>query len=83
MAKIVMYTKDNCPYCDWAKKILDAKNATYEEIRVDLLPDKLAEMIELSGRRTVPQIFINEKAIGGYDDLSALAKAGTLDQLLA
>ncbi len=83
MAKVIMYTKQNCPYCDWAKQLLDAKHATYEEIRVDLLPDKLAEMIQLSGRRTVPQIFINDQPIGGYDDLSALAKAGKLDTLLS
>ncbi len=82
MAKIIMYTKDNCPYCVWAKQLLATKNASFEEIRVDLLPDKLAEMVQLSGRRTVPQIFINDQAIGGYDDLSALAKAGKLDQLL-
>lgn len=84
MAKVIVYSKANCSYCDRAKQLLDSKHAKYEEIRIDLLPDKLAEMLELSGgRRTVPQIFINDKAIGGYDDLAALAKAGTLDQLLA
>jgi glutaredoxin 3 len=83
MAKIVIYSKANCPYCDFAKQLLDSKQASYEEIRIDLLPDKREEMERLSGgRRTVPQIFINDQAIGGYDDLSALAKAGKLDQLL-
>jgi len=82
MAKIIMYTKADCPYCDWAKQLLDAKHASYEEIRIDLEPDKRAEMEKLSGRRTVPQIFINDQSIGGFDDLSALAKAGKLDLLL-
>lgn len=82
MATIIMYTKDHCPYCDWAKQLLDSKQASYTEIRVDLQQDKLEEMIRLSGRRTVPQIFINDQAIGGFDDLSALAKSGELDKLL-
>ena len=82
MAKVIIYSKDACPYCVWAKQLLDSKQIPYEEIRVDLLPDKLAEMMERSGKRTVPQIFINEKSIGGYDDLSALAKNRQLDELL-
>ncbi|MDR3477184.1 MAG: glutaredoxin 3 [Gammaproteobacteria bacterium] len=82
MAKIIMYTKNNCPYCDYAKQLLDSKKVTYSEIRVDTNSDKLEEMIRLSGRRTVPQIFINDQAIGGFDDLSALAKSGQLDKLL-
>jgi glutaredoxin 3 len=82
MAKIVMYSKANCPYCDWAKLLLDSKKATYSEIRIDLDADQRAEMERLSGRRTVPQIFINDQPIGGYDDLSALAKSGELDKLL-
>lgn len=82
MAIVIVYTKSHCPYCDWAKQLLDTKHISYEEIHVDQDPDKLAEMIRLSGRRTVPQIFINDQAIGGYDDLSALAKSGKLDQLL-
>lgn len=83
MANIIIYTKSQCPYCDWAKELLDAKKATYSEIRVDLDSNKLEEMIRLSGRRTVPQIFINDQAIGGFDDLSALAKSGQLDKLLS
>ncbi len=82
MAKILIYSKDNCPYCVWAKQLLDTKQARYEEVRIDLIPGKREEMEQLSGRRTVPQIFINDQAIGGYDDLSALAKAGKLDELL-
>lgn len=82
MATVTIYTKENCPYCVWAKALLDAKKATYQEIRIDLDTDKQAEMIQLSGRRTVPQIFINSEHIGGFDDLSALDQAGKLDPLL-
>lgn len=82
MAKIVMYTKANCPYCDWAKQFLDGKNQSYEEIRIDLNEDKLVEMVKLSNRRSVPQIFINDQPIGGFDDMMALDKAGKLSTLL-
>jgi glutaredoxin 3 len=83
MTKIVIYTKDTCPYCVFAKQLLDSKKATYEEIRIDLLPEKRQEMEQLSGRRTVPQIVINGQAVGGYTDLAELAKTGKLDELLA
>lgn len=82
MAKVIIYSKNNCPYCDWAKQLLDNKKVAYEEIRVDLNADKLAEMERISGRRTTPQIVINGQPIGGFDDLSALNQAGKLDELL-
>ncbi len=82
MAKIIIYSKANCPYCDWAKLLLNKKQAEYQEIRVDLDTEERIKMEKLSGRRTVPQIFINDQSIGGYDDLSALEKAGKLDNLL-
>lgn len=82
MAKVVIYTTAVCPYCVNAKQLLDQKGAHYTEVRVDLDPVKRDEMMKLSGRRTVPQIFINDEPIGGFDDLSALAKAGKLDALL-
>lgn len=82
MAKVVMYTKEDCPYCDMAKTLLKARHVNFEEIRVDLDESKREEMMQLSQRRTVPQIFINDQPIGGYDDLAALAKAGKLDDLL-
>lgn len=82
MAKIIIYTKSNCPYCDRAKQLLTAKKASYEEIRVDLSDEKREEMMRLSGRRTVPQIFINDQAIGGFDDLVELAETGKLNDLL-
>ena len=82
MANVVMYTKNNCPYCDWAKELLKAKNVSYQEIRIDLDPAKREEMERLSGRRSVPQIFINDKSIGGFDDLSALVRSGEFEKLM-
>jgi glutaredoxin 3 len=82
MQKIVIYTTATCPSCIGAKKLLDRKKLKYSEIAVDKDPAKREEMIELSGRRSVPQIFINDKPIGGFDDLSALDRSGKLDSLL-
>lgn len=82
MAKVVMYTKAHCPYCTMAKQLFAARKIAFDEIRIDLDESKRDEMIRLSNRRTVPQIFINNQSIGGYDDLAALAKSGKLDGLL-
>jgi len=82
MAKVILYTTQQCPYCHMAKELLSSKNIPYEEIRVDTDPEKREEMMRLSQRRTVPQIFINDQSIGGYDDLAALARSGKLDELL-
>lgn len=83
MAKVIIYTKETCPYCVRAKQLLDHKKVSYEEIRIDLHPELRDVMIERSGgRRTVPQIFINDESIGGCDDLYALDQAGQLDPLL-
>jgi len=82
MAKVIVYSKEQCPYCVMAKKLLASKNIEFTEIRVDLDAQKLEQMMRLSNRRTVPQIFINDQSIGGYDDLAALAKSGKLDGLL-
>lgn len=82
MAKVIVYSKENCSYCRLAKDLLSMKKIQFQEIRVDLDVNKLDEMLKLSNRRTVPQIFINDKPIGGYDDLAALAKSGKLDDLL-
>lgn len=82
MANIVIYSTENCPYCVRAKQFLDQKHAKYTEIRVDLDVAQRDIMIERSGRRSVPQIFINDQHIGGCDDLMALAAAGKLDALL-
>jgi len=80
---IVMYTTNWCPYCERARKLLKSKGASFQEIDVESTPDKRAEMISRSGRRTVPQIFIGDQHVGGSDDLAALEAAGKLDPLLA
>jgi glutaredoxin 3 len=82
MAQIKIYTTKTCHYCTSAKALLDRKHLTYQEIFVDADPAKREEMERLSGRRTVPQIFIDDKSIGGYDDLSALDKSGELNNLM-
>jgi len=82
MATVVIYTKAHCSYCTHAKNLLDRKKVSYKEIRIDLNPEYTDEMIAKSKRRTVPQIFINDQAIGGYDDLAELERAGKLDSLL-
>lgn len=83
MAKIVMYTTEVCPYCVRAKQLLHNKGVTeIEEVRVDLQPELRIAMMEKTGRRTVPQIYIDGLHVGGYDDLAALNHAGELDKLL-
>ena len=81
-SKIVIYTKANCSYCGFAKQLLDNKKVHYEEIRIDLDEAQRVMVEQKSGRRTVPQIFINDQPIGGFDELSALEKTGNLDTLL-
>jgi glutaredoxin 3 len=82
MAEIIIYTTEICPYCVRAKQLLDRKGLDYSEIRVDNNDALRNEMIKLSGRRTVPQIFINGKSIGGCDDLYQLELSGELDKML-
>ncbi len=83
MAAISMYCTAVCPYCVAAERLLRAKGVTeVEKIRVDLQPDRRVEMMNRTGRRTVPQIYIGERHIGGFDDLAALDAAGGLDPLL-
>ena len=83
MAKVIMYSSGTCPYCIMAERLLAAKGATIDKIRVDLEPARRDEMTAKTGRRTVPQIFIGAQHVGGFDDLSALDRAGGLDPLLA
>ncbi len=78
MKEIIIYTKDYCPYCHRAKALLDSKGLKYTEIDVTNDPKKQEEMIEKSGRRTVPQIWIGDKHIGGCDDLFELDSKGEL-----
>ena len=83
MAKIVMYTTEVSPYCIRAEQLLQRRGVTeIEKIRVDLQPELRIAMVEKTGRRTVPQIFINEYHVGGYDDLAELDQAGELKALL-
>ena len=84
MAKVLMYCTAVCPYCVRAEQLLQRKGITQiEKIRVDLEPELRLAMMEKTGRRTVPQIYINDQHIGGFDDLAALDLAGKLSPLLA
>jgi len=84
MASVKMYCTAVCPYCQMAERLLNKKGVTQiEKIRIDLDPVQRDTMIEITGRRTVPQIFIGDHHVGGFDDLSALDAGGELDPLLA
>lgn len=84
MADITMYTTGYCPFCNNAERLLESKGVTdINKIRVDDSPELMVAMMEKTGRRTVPQIYINKQHIGGFDDLRALDLAGELDPLLA
>jgi glutaredoxin 3 len=81
--KVEIYTKWGCPYCVMAKKLLDGKGVAYDEYDITMGGPKRTEMLErVPGAMTVPQILIGDKAYGGYDDVSALDRAGKLDPLL-
>jgi glutaredoxin 3 len=82
-ARVRMYTTQICPYCIRAKVLLKAKGVEYEDIDVSRDEATRAWLVKTTGRRTVPQIFINEEAIGGFDEMHALDKAGELDKKLA
>lgn len=78
-----MYASGFCPYCIMAERLLHSKGvADIAKVRVDLEPAARVEMMQKTGRRTVPQIYIGDKYVGGYDDLAELAKSGDLDALL-
>ena len=84
MATVTMYSTGVCPYCVQAERLLTAKGvAAIDKIRVDLDPARRQEMMERTGRRTVPQIYIGDRHVGGYDDLAALDRAGRLTAMLA
>jgi glutaredoxin 3 len=83
-APVLMYRTEQCPYCHRAEALLRARGVTeIETIRIDLDPAQRERMIERTGRRTVPQIFIGTTHVGGFDDLSALDREGRLASLLA
>ena len=83
MAKVLMYSTGVCPFCVRAEQLLKARGvASIEKVRIDLDPIRRDEMLERTGRRTVPQIYIGDTHVGGFDDLSALDRAGGLMPLL-
>ncbi|HEX4299235.1 MAG TPA: glutaredoxin 3 [Gammaproteobacteria bacterium] len=82
-APVLIYSTRVCPYCVRAKALLDSKQVAYTEVMVDHDPGKLTEMMQKSGRRTVPQIFVGDRHVGGFDDLYMLDRSGGLDPLLA
>ncbi len=82
-ARVLMYSTGVCPYCIMAEKLLTAKGVeSIEKIRVDLEPQQRLDMMQKTGRRTVPQIYIGDTYVGGFDDLNALERGGKLDALL-
>ncbi len=82
-ARVVMYSTAVCPYCTMAERLLKAKGVDeIEKIRIDIDPEQRAMMMEKTGRRTVPQIYIGDTHVGGFDDLSALDREGKLEPLL-
>jgi len=83
MAKVEIYTTQWCPYCNAAKSLLKEKGVDYSEVDAESPDVRAAMMQRANGRRTVPQIFIGETHVGGYDDMAALERRGQLDPLLA
>ncbi len=82
MPKVVVYSTNVCPYCVRAKSLLQRKGVEYEELNIDQDFSLMEQMVEKSQRRSVPQIFIDDYHVGGYDDMAELDAAGKLDQLL-
>jgi len=83
VARVVVYLTDWCPYCHSARRLLNGKGVAFEEICVEARTDLRAWLLEASGQRTVPQIFINSRSVGGFSELAAFDRAGELDGLLA
>ena len=82
MSTVKVYTKTNCPYCVRAKALLDRKGVTYEEIDAGSDDALRAWLVETTGQRTVPQIFVGDRSLGGFSDIDALDREGKLDPLL-
>ena len=80
---IKVYTKDHCPYCTYAKGLLSSLGYSYEEIALGSDRKAIMELVSETGMKTLPQIFIHDKLIGGYDDLKSLADSGRLETILA
>ncbi len=82
MKHVRVYSGSNCPYCEWAKALLRRKGVEFEEIDVDARPEEMQKVVEQTGKQTIPQIFIDDFHVGGYDDLNAYDQLGKLDGLL-
>ncbi len=82
-AKVSIYTTDYCPYCTMAKRLLEKKGASYDEIRVESRPELRDWLVDVSGQSTVPQVFVNGQSLGGFSDIASLDREGKLDALLA
>jgi len=82
-AKVTIYSKTYCPYCDRAKALFKSKGVVYDEIMLDDKDDEFAKLKQKTGMMTVPQIFINDTLVGGYSDLATLEREGKLDPMLA
>lgn len=80
--KVTVYTKENCPFCVRAKALLARKGVAFEEIPVEGRDDLRTWLVEVTGQRTVPQVFVGERALGGFTDVAALDKEGQLDRIL-
>lgn len=80
--KITVYTKENCPFCVRAKALLTRKGVAFEEIPVEGRDDLRTWLVEVTGQRTVPQVFVGERSLGGYTDVAALDQDGRLDPIL-
>ncbi len=80
--KITVYTKETCPFCIRAKRLLDRKGVRYEEINVEGREDLRSWLVEASGQKTVPQIFAGDRSLGGFSDIEALDREGKLDPIL-
>ena len=82
MAKVIIYSKDYCPFCERAKALMKSKGQSFEEIKINTSSDDFMKLAGKTGMRTVPQIFIDDRFIGGSSELAALDKQGGLDPLL-
>lgn len=83
MASVTLYTTDRCPYCVQAKKLLDKRGVTYEEINLARDPDGREELVAKTGMMTFPQVLVDGQLIGGYTETAAADKSGRLQELLA
>jgi glutaredoxin 3 len=81
-SKVTLYTKENCPFCVRAKALLMRKGVSFEEVPVEGRDDLRIWLVEATGQRTVPQVFVGERSLGGYTDVAALDKDGKLDSIL-